>query len=1081
MRSHLKVLFTFIFISSVVIFAWFREGQLYGGGDAGLQTYNPQRMLENARFVWWEAAGPGAALPQGLSAIPFQFSLYLLQIIGFSPVAMQAILFFLLFVLMGFGMYLFVSTLFPEHKKYPLIAGIFYMFNPYMMIQVWHRFIHTTIILAAALPFLAMFWNNWIREGKVKYLLFFLLTSFLSVYAFGTYAFILAVWIFLSLFTFAAIIPWQGRKQVYRVGLRFIFGFIVWILINTWWMIPVSQISPAVLSAQHKTEESLMTLITISAQEALPYSLQLINPFYLIYQAELGTVYKNFLFQLLPWVFVFIIMFGLVNSVKHKTFSLFGIFYLLALFLAKGAASPFGNLFIFGFSNIFALGVLRNPFEKTGLILVFFSTILFTLGLRILVDRLKNPAFGKLLIIFVVLMISIFAWPMFLGKVIGRPDQPAYVAVPKSYQEADSWLGEQKKAGMTDGKILHLPLTSKESIQYKWKFGYNGLEPSDTFFTAYPSISRGFNIQRIDDALSGLAAAFQNQLINREEILDYLQDFNVRFIVLHKDVNWIGERLGNPQEIQKMLDSLEFLNRKQQFGDLVIYQVADQYFKPKVTFEHDINLLYPGEERISFWPALIKDTRTKYVSLIDTKKSDAFNTSGLNQTIIFPKASFLYGTASDSAGENIDFYLQRIRNLQPILKQTGMIQSLDLADKILALSAALQTNSDDYGKILRQIFPRRIEVNKFPVNGQEPLLAGIFRTHLAALRILNQSPVQELERNLIAFNLKPEFFDEDLIERQVFKFDVPFAAGFELLMLDSPSAVLYPDNLRQIKFYINDQQILLNSKVSGNSLSFGDLDLKSDRLEISYPLIFSRNLALAAVQYEGQSFLEIPIETVEAGVLYRISADVKVEGGPGFYILFYENSEDYINNNQTPQPSLKEFLQTNPLMGWQKFQLNIQTGPATKSAKIVIVPADNLRPQILLQDIKVQRVLRNQILLRNSTKELVSAEYPDESVEFTAVSAVSYKGKVKILEPGFLFFKETFHPGWKLTLNNKDGNYSPKEHVLGNLYANAWYIDKAGEYEFKIDFEPQNTFFTGTLLTIIGFGAIGGYLLWVKR
>ncbi|MDP3733275.1 MAG: hypothetical protein Q8Q91_01920, partial [Candidatus Daviesbacteria bacterium] len=285
MKKFLPLLI-FLMLSAGLIFSWFRFGLIYGGGDVGLQTYNPKRILENARFVWWDSAGPGAPIPQGLSAVPFQFTLFLFQSLGFSPLALQATLFFTLLFLMGYGMYLFLERkLENKNRIYPIIGGLFYMLNPYMMIQVWHRFIHTTIILAGALPFLALFWDKWIKQGRLKYLLFFLFVSFLSVYAFGTYAFILAVWIFLSFLTIGQLVPWQGRKQAYAVGLRFVFGFIVWILVNAWWMVPVSQISPAVLSGQHKTEESLMTLVTISSQEILPYSLQLINPFYLVYQA----------------------------------------------------------------------------------------------------------------------------------------------------------------------------------------------------------------------------------------------------------------------------------------------------------------------------------------------------------------------------------------------------------------------------------------------------------------------------------------------------------------------------------------------------------------------------------------------------------------------------------------------------------------------------------------------------------------------------------------------------------------------------------------------------------------------------
>ncbi|OGE27232.1 hypothetical protein A2772_02675 [Candidatus Daviesbacteria bacterium RIFCSPHIGHO2_01_FULL_38_8b] len=626
---------------------------------------------------------------------------------------------------------------------------------------------------------------------------------------------------------------------------------------------------------------------------------------------------------------------------------------------------------------------------------------------------------------------------MILGKVIGRLDKPVFVEVPISYQEADSWLLEQKKIGILDGKILHLPLTQEESIQYNWKFGYNGLEPSDTFFTAYPSISRGFNIKRIDDALSGLGSSFYSDYTDSTRILGNLQDFSVRFIVLHKDVDWTGGNLPNPQDLEKLLDRLEFLEKNQQFGDLIVYQVRDQYFKKAVTIEHDISLIYPGEEKLSIWPSLIKNPGTKLI----TPEIKEFTFNG-SQTFIFPKSFFIYGAASDSASP-----VERLKNLKPLFIQTGMIQSLALADKVLALSKALNSNIDDYGKILKQVFPKAVEINKFQINGEESLLSAIFRTHIQTLQNLQQNTM-ELEKYLVESNLKPKYFDRDTDIRQVFKFDVPINGSFELMMLDS-----YP--VPFLKFYINDKQELLNGKVLENTLSFGTLDLQKGDLEISYPVMLSENLASPAAVLNND--IEIPVNEISGSAVYRFSGNVRIDQGLGFYVLFYEN--------QNPEPSARESLQSNPLAGWQKFQINFQTKSTTKKAKIVISPAGS---KLTVSDIKIQKVLNNQIFLRSDKKGQTLLQDEAESVEFIKKSAIEYEGKIKLANPGFLFFKETFHPGWKLSLISAGETTFPKQHFLSNLYGNAWYIDKAGEYEFKIEFDPQKYFNIGIILTVLG-------------
>ncbi len=561
MRKKLFTAFFFVIISTIVIFSWFRDGYIYGGGDVGLQTYNPSRILENQKFIWWEAAGPGFPIPQGLVGIPLQFILSLFQHIGFSPLILQAGLFFVLLFLMGYGMYLFLTYKLEEKRGvYPIIGGLFYIFNPYMMIQVWHRFIPTTIVLASALPFLAIFWEKWIREGQVKNILFFLLTNFLAVYLYGTYAYIITVWIFLSFLTITVLIPWQSKSFLLKIGKRFLLGFIIWILTSCWWLIPILKISPAVLSEVHHTGESLVTLISISGTAILPYTLQLINPFYLFQQAEFGTIYRSFFFQLIPWFFVIIIFAGLINSFKSKKVALYGILYLVSIFFAKGAAPPFGAAYIFGFTHVFALGVMRNPFEKTGLLMVFFASVLFVMGLKLISERIK---YSNLLIGVAIFLFLLFSWPMLLGKLTGKFDNPEYVQVPQSYILADQWLNKQKIIGITDGKILHLPLTRGEAVQYKWGFGYNGLESSDQLFTAFPSVSRGFNIHSIDDSLTALSLIFYKPFDNdHSKILQLLQAFNIRFIILHKDITWLGSDIYDPIEAEKVLNNLNFIEKK---------------------------------------------------------------------------------------------------------------------------------------------------------------------------------------------------------------------------------------------------------------------------------------------------------------------------------------------------------------------------------------------------------------------------------------------------------------------------------------------------------------------------------------
>lgn len=953
--------FLFLSMSGLLIATWFRDGQIYGGGDVGLQTYNPQRILDISQYTWWDSAAPGSPVPQSLVAIPLQFILFLLQSLGFSPVALQATLFFVLLFLGGFGMYLFLKYKL-ENKAliYPFLGGLFYMFNPYMMIQVWHRFTHTTIILAAVLPFFAIFWDKWITKGKVRDLAFFLLTGFLAVYIFGTFAYIVTVWIFLLLLTVQILIPWQGKRFVTTVGSRFIFGLVLWIFTSCWWLLPVLQISPAVLSQQHRVQESIETLVNISAQAVLPFSLQLINPFYLFYQAELGTIYQNIIFKLIPWVISAVILFGFINSFKKKKVSVYGIFYLISIFLAKGAAPPFGRLYILGFTHIFALGVMRNPFEKTGLILTFFSTILFVLGLKAISERVKRLNF--LLGSLVVAGILVFAWPMLTGQIVGKIGKPAYVQVPSSYKQANTWLSQQRDLGISDGKILHLPLTRGEAVSYKWQYGYSGLDPSVIFFTTFPSISRGFNIQRVDDALTGLSLMFENSYSkNSDRILSLLRAFNVRFIVLHKDLNWLGSDVYNPLETEKVLDSLNFIEKKAEFGDLIIYKIQDQFFGPKIEFHENISYVYPQKADMTQWSWLGSRIGGSFISPIDDRSTDDAINSHEKETLIFPERI----TTDQQLNRYYDFWV----------------------------------NSQ----------------------GQYELLAD------------------------------PQFKDV--------------------------SANLGSKNLK--------------GSIKGNLISFGMFDMKQGLNQISVssppPLnLISQEAIQMTVAEDSPAVVEKSLGETFGNDIYELSFEALAPLGTTLDIQVVQNTDAEEDGQKTPRISFQ--IPGGQSLGWQGYKVQLPlVSPVTHEVKVRFVAKLKSvygfgNNQVMLRNVQAVRVFGNKLFLRsNNLDNNEGVNLSTGAVSFTRINPVQYEGVLNLQRAGFLFFKEAYHPGWNLQLSGNNGVISIKQHYLGLLYGNAWYIDMPGEYRFKITFEPQKSLYFGILLSGFGILCLGFYGIMFKK
>ncbi len=946
MRSlRLRAFLIFSLISIFIVAAWFRGGFIYGGAEVGLFTHNPQRWLEISKYIWWGAAFPGQLIPQFIVGVPVYFSFYVLNLIGLSSQNIQALFFFLMLFLMGFGAFLLSFEIFDEtKKKYSIFAGLFYMFNAYTLVQVWHRFLYSTLLLAAVLPFLILFWKKWVREGGITNLSIFLLINFLSVYMYGSLASVVTVWVALTLVTLGeTLFPWQGKFYTRKVSARFLGGFVFWVLINIWWIAPTFSIAPGLLPQQHSGEDNLGTLVMLGRQTIMPYLLQLANPFYLFYKQELGTVYSNTLFKVVPWIMSSLILFGLFVSLKLKDYAKFGLIFMIALLLSKGASSPFPYPYIFGFEHSYFLGVIRNPFEKLGIMLPLFGAILFALGFWAFLNwgrkRLgaKGTRFTAFLIVFALIG---YAWPMFEGSVFGTRELSVKVRVPDSYLQADKWLTQQKES---EGVILHLPFAGKDVVTYDWGEGYHGVDQNSILFTSLPSLSRVVGIKRVDDTLNSLTSVFSS-LSDKKQILSILQTFNVKFIVLHKDIRWndkdtYGEKgtLLEPNAMEKILDNLDYLKKQQQFGQLVIYKLTDENYKPILTLTNNFQIVYPGNTDIMQILSQTKeggDIVTPISEgnslLISGKIDDQIFKSG-RQVLIFPDKRIDYHESSPSAmisGANSLF--TKLLQTRDYFSSLGDLQSEKIAtdlisqtEKVFKISSA--GDLAEYEESMRQLFEGYSpDLNIHRLFGN--LVANTLRLHLAVLdKIGGKTDVAKIiEDNMVKLELIPRYKTYG----QVFKFAVPEAGSYELLF--------------------------------------------------------------------------------EAGQ----RADIKIDGvatASNSAVVRGEGDHEISYNSETQVPKQDLALRLNGI------------GKLPVAGRIL---------------------------------------------SFKKESPVSYTGKVSLEKPTLMNFAQAYHPGWSLTLTKGAEKYEVREHFLGNLYGNIWLIDKAGDYNFRIQFTPQEYVEKGIIISV---------------
>lgn len=1080
-KNHIWAIALFALLATVLIISWFRYGHLYGGGDVGIPSYDPSRIVEIAKYVWWDSAAPGALVPHGVTSLPVQFFQSALAGFGLPYFAVQATVFWIMLFLMGYGMFWVGLLVFGRDKFFlSILCGLFYLLNPYMMIQIWHRFIHNGFFLAAFLPWFYIFWDCWIKSGKFPSIFYFLIFNFLGVYLYGTIAYIVTVLLVLFFIFFkTAFIPWHSFNMFKTLSSRFVVGIILWVLIHVWWMLPTFSISPALFSSQHRTFDNVATLVTLSRQTAVPYMLPGVNPFYLFEQADFGDVYKHPVFLVIMWVPLIFLIPGLIISIRSKILASWGLLFIVAGFLAKGAASPFGFLFLFGFSQIFVLGVLRNPYEKLGILLPFSLAIIYTVGFRWYWEKFKGRgSIAKIsLAALLFLQLGVYLWPMWSGRLIGKFDKLAHVEVPNYYQQTDDFLKLKKK----DGKILHLPLPLGESIAYNWPFPLDGIESSQLLFSALPSISRGLNIKHIDDSISAASGIFR-QNVEDEKIISILKHLNIRFIVLHKDVVWQGGFLDEPAKLETILDKKGFLKKIGTFGDLVVYEIAEEYFKPRIYATSKVNLLSRGEKN-SFWPYLLSQNQADFIdqavnplqTIIVSAKAWTFHP----EELLLEKAIVELPAASKILpGDQLYFLIRLKENFKrgTSLGPDKLKVKLSFLGKRLVEAVRLKEKGktpvmaiDSYRKLLSEVFYRDNLKDQVDFVGGRGFLADLFAKHLTILDTLEDSK-EAKDEMLMALRQSEIIPMYDVksgtdLEYTTYHFEVPREGEYELLMADARVRNVYPEKLEKLDFQINGEQKELEGQVVDNFLSFGRIKLDGGKQEFILAATPSANLNPIDGEIKVSSVFETEIIPLTGDTWYTIKFEASFKSGEQFRLqLIYDGENIDFDKVYGKDDSAKD---------WNKYRVGIFFNkPAAKVALLRFSVEDNT--EVILRNFSIERLLNNPIFLRSSS---ASPKASTSIVEFTQHSPVYYSGKIKLERDSFVIFSEAFHKDWQLKLQSGEKTLIPKERFLANMYANAWFVPEGGEYDFELEFTPQRTLYLGLIISVLTFLSLGAFYL----
>lgn len=1126
-----------IFVLSLLLtVSWFRYGHFYGGGDIGLPLYDPQVSAKLTAYTWWDSQGTGLYYPGVFSSQPLYLIFSLLQRAGLPPFLLQALFFFLVLFLSGFGVYK-LSLLLGGSRLISIFAGLYYLVNPYSMMNVWHRFNHGTMVLLAFIPWSLVFIYLGLYKKQLRYAVYLSLISVVGAYAFGTPAFI-ATWGFLVfVFWFWYFLRVAGRgRRLFSVYFLLTFLFF-WAGVNSWWLFSFAKSATGALFMNSSPAGNIESLKGVSQYFTLPYALRGINSFYLTEQKDWGEIYNHFVFKLLSWVGFAVILSSFLIKKKTSAVLFFAFIFLSSVFFSKGSGFPLGGLVVFLLDRVPLLGVFRNPFEKFGILIPFSSAFLFGCGISYVLEkidrlRLKKASFAAFAFL-VFSFFGIYHWPIWTGNIFGSIEKPAFVEVPKDYKEASDWL---ERNGGSNIRIFHLPYALSDGIVYNWEYGYHGLEPSQIFFRG-SSISHALGFGIADRRYQKLAEAVRHGEVDIFKSL--LSKFGIEYIVLHEDVDYNVYTSDTNQNIKGFLDSLHFLKKDQQFGKLAIYSVVPRQDVLRVAYVG--NPVFVSGDISYFDESLLgmdKDKTAIYAEGVAEK----------DKQYIFPDVFLIYPTVSVSR-ENAINELPYVRFLpgDPRYPLVIIKENLSLLPK---------TEEERFWAKLQFAGKRLVELDRL-VDSEEGVIQELVRNYKGALSELKDEVfaktktenilarkqiIEELQaiffrqRQAVDYHILPkasdslkgdivgllDYLDEFMKEVGLVRFyeidnnqpSVTFrmsvcCKGKYFLQF---SRKTWEEHVgkdgKSADVYIDGVKAALPLEVDGKLIRTTPIFLDPGKHEFTF-LVSDKNL------FEGSKELKTAGGRSENGNLRLLAESKESYRGFGFEKADSDSLYSFTFSFLTMQglpPSISVIEDINPKIegkirasikkqigvddyqfGWRNSGVLFVPNSFSKSAefRVSVSPWNNCE-SIYKQNKKICKdPLIYQMYNRNSTveiKELALKRIPTRGlvlvsdikeppyfvrkVSYDKESPVSYKVQVPEVD-GEGFI--VFRETYSDFWQMSSGTGRVSNHYLADGYANAWKVGKGG-FEAEVFFTPQEAkrqgMFMGVLLIFVGFVAV---------
>lgn len=942
---------TFVLTSLLLTTIWFHGGYIIALGESAIPFYSLQNVFKVYGHVWTPISLGFYQTPVG--SIPFFSYGLFFELLGLPGFAVQAIVFFTLNFLMLFNSYLLFTFLFRGINNFKkntayLFGSFFYLLNFISLVSVWNRMQYPFILFYVSLPLILYLYFKGIEQKKYIYSVYLGLLLIPFSMAFIAVPFMELFWGILGLYTFFIIVI-KRNKQVTFFAITFLLlSGLIWLFLNSWWFLQYFQfvLKLALSNTVYSTSGNADTLKILSGlQGNLSYIFRLMNrDIFIKMESVWGSYYFTPVFILISYIIPLLAFFPIFIKKKPVFIHFFMLVALIVIFLTKGSAGPFGNIFLFLFTHVKFLEVFRGAFEKFGLVLPVAYAPLIVFSILSIISWTKeriNPK--KLYIGLIVLFICIFVileFPFWNGWIFtyyiphaNEINTGDYIKVPNFYKDANNYLNNDP----TDFRTILLPIEN-DSVTYNWNgHGYTGLDYTNGLF-AKSFVSLSFGVENLDSVIN----QFQDIVSNAPQFFTTAMNMvNAKYLMIRKDIDYKYRATMNPDKEQQLIDKSNIPNLifDKQFGKLFFYKNTNYQSKT-----YAANNLY-GSDQNGLWRDIFDLTNFKTNDIILDKgigqKQDKFIEKSISSSLIYPDSTINfsdYPVAHYADGLHLmPLYYRflpgnKLYQLVLLKDKLQIFLSEDQQSKFFALLNLTAKRLGEFHRLVldKNIFNAKLAQHEYALSLNEFKMFVssnrlVLRTNIQYVRyvmaaekavlnhllntnensdidILVSREESDLQNISIAIGLLPHYSSlfKSTEKTIVYSYNLENDHTYKLELRYDDLSKWYDVDLSSMQIQVNDKLFTISPTLKNGFLNFGNFTLKKGINEIQIAIPQAKNLTLdtqGEVKTIAGTNKIITMTNFDRLAQYKMNFEYKVNR-PSDLIVRTNSDIDYIANNK---------------------------------------------------------------------------------------------------------------------------------------------------------------------------------------